>query len=146
MNQTLPTGGRCIAGWSLAVLAVLAGIGCGTRSPVPDRLPEGSWGGEHVDVTAGTAGVAFQFDCAHGKVDGPIRLEADGAFSVPGSYVRERGGPVGVDETEQPEPAVYAGRLQGVRLTFSVRLTDSSTEVGPFAAVLSARPNVFRCL
>jgi hypothetical protein len=99
-----------------------------------------------VEVVTTEHRASFQFDCAHGTVDGPIRLEADGSFEASGGFVLEHGGPVREDEREEVQPAVYAGRLEGSRLTFTVRLPSQSSTIGTFTAVMGASPRLVRCL
>jgi hypothetical protein len=125
---------------------VCASVGCATEPSIPDTVPVGTWGGDHVQVVTTESGTAFQFDCAHGGVSDPIRLAADGTFETTGVFVREHGGPVREGETLEEEPAVYAGRLDGGRLTFTVWLPVRSSTIGPFVAVRDASPRLFSCL
>jgi hypothetical protein len=112
----------------------------------PEELPAGAWGGEHVSLAVTAEGAVLEFDCAHGTIDEPPRLDSEGRFTLAGVYVRESGGPVRDDVPEDRHPASYAGRLEGSRLTFSVRLVDAGVDLGPFTAVLGEPATIFKCL
>ena len=129
--------------WSLAWAASLAAC-AGASDSAPERVPEGSWGGEHVALEVTGSGATAEFDCAHATLDEPLRL-ADGRFDVPGVYVREHGGPQRIDEQEDRHPARFEGRLEGDRLTFAVRLTDEDVTIGSFTVVRGKAPLVFKC-
>src|SRR5689334_19032176 len=102
--------------WGALVGASL--VAC-TGSPTPTELPQGRWGGEHVSLTVTAAGADLEFDCAHGRVEESLRLDARGQFSLRGVYVREHGGPVREGEPEDRRPALYLGQLEGSRLGLS---------------------------
>jgi len=124
----------------LVALGALAAA-CGGGSGGMDRVPEGPWGGEHVSLVVGPAGAAVQFDCAHGEITVPLRLEPDGRFSLPGYYVRD------VGPTHDPEdrrPATYFGSSDGASLTLSFTLDDGEAD-GPFTAFPGAPPVVQLC-
>ena len=58
-----------------------------------ELVPNGAWGDDHVVLTVTDNGGRVEFDCAHGTLDHPLRLDDRGRFSVPGTFVPERGGP-----------------------------------------------------
>lgn len=128
---------------AILVASILAAC---TDSSSPTALPPGDWGGEHVSLTVSDTGASVEFDCAHGTVDGPLLLDSDGRFNLNGAYVREHGGPVHDGEPEDRQPASYVGRLQGSRLTLSIRLTADGTQIGPFTLVRGQPPALFKCL
>jgi hypothetical protein len=127
----------------LLVASILAACADGRPRTV---LPPGNWGGEHVSLTVSDTGATVEFDCAHGTVEEAFRLDVEGGFNLNGAYVREHGGPSHDGEPEDRHPASYFGRLQGSRVTLSVRLTDDGTEIGPFTAVHGQPPGLFKCL
>jgi hypothetical protein len=92
------------------------------------------------------SGATVQFDCAHGRIPSVLALDADGRFEVAGVFVPESGGPIHEGDPEDARAAVYAGRLQGDELTFSVRLSEDGSEVGTFTARLRAPALLFRCV
>lgn len=131
---------------AVLLLALVKACGEGPVSSRLDRVPLGPWGGDHVSLAVETSGAAVEFDCAHGTLDAPLRLDREGRFSVPGVFVREHGGPVHQNETEDKRPAVYRGETDGQRLTFVVALTDTQETLGPFTAFFRRPPRVFKCL
>jgi hypothetical protein len=110
-----------------------------------DRLPAGTWGGEHVALTVTGAGAHLEFDCASGDISQPLTTDPDGRVAADGVYVQERGGPVREGDEPSRRPARYAGRLSGETLTFDVILTELNDSVGTFAVVRGAAPSVRKC-
>lgn len=128
-----------IAFWLLASLS-----GCvGDASPALDEAPEGSWGGEHAALHVDALGADFELDCAHGRMESPLRLDAEGRFEVEGFYVRE-GGPT--REMPPQLPAAFVGSIDGVRLTFSITLRDTDQTIGPFTVVRAQPARLVKCL
>ena len=127
--------------WTVLVLAVFA-AGCGTPS-TPSLMPTGLWGGDHIALTVEDKSAHVELDCAHGDI--PIRLP-DGPFTVAGTFVRERGGPIRVDETADSRPATYVASTAGSVMTLTIRLTDSGELVGTFALTRGSSGRVVKCL
>src|ERR1044072_3362883 len=57
------------------------------------RVAEGLWGGSHLRLDVRGDGAALDFDCAHGEINAPFILDAEGRFDLPGTYTREGPGP-----------------------------------------------------
>src|SRR5574340_560292 len=127
------------------LLLASALLACTTSRP-PTQLPPGQWGGDHVSLAVTMTNGSLQFDCAHGTLDEAPLLDPEGQFDLHGTYVREHGGPIRDGEPEDRHPAVYFGRLEGSRVTFSIRLTDDGANIGPYAAQLGQPPRIVRCL
>ena len=108
------------------------------------RVRPGEWGAEHVAFSVSEEGAAVEFDCAHGRVDGPLPLDRRGRFEVEGRYVPERPGPVHRDASTEGRPARYRGAVRGRVLTLRVAV-DDGTELGPYRLVLGQRGHVFKC-
>ena len=89
---------------------LLATVQC--TSTVPEML-EGDWGGQHVGMVVTSAGAELEYDCAHGRIDGPLRLNDDGEFVAGGVHVQEHGGPIREGEQVVERPARYFGRVRG---------------------------------
>jgi len=123
------------------VLAVVA-AGCGTPS-TPSLMPTGLWGGDHIALTVDDRSAHVELDCAHGDI--PTRLP-DAPFTVAGTFVRERGGPIRVDEAADSHPAMYVASMTGSVMTLTIRLTDSSELVGTFTLTRGASGRVVKCL
>jgi hypothetical protein len=131
----------------ITIRPVFLALACGacTAGPSPvEPLAAGDWGGDHVLVSVSSAGVAFEFDCAHGVTDAPITIGGQGHFRATGLLATE-GGPA-----RQPPEAgvavVYEGDRHGRRLDFTLALSDASQPIGEFSAVLGAAPRLFKCL
>ncbi|HEX9670781.1 MAG TPA: hypothetical protein VGC93_15015 [Thermoanaerobaculia bacterium] len=130
----------------LSGLALLAACGSAAAAGREQRTaPTGTWGGDHVllEVTAG--GAALELDCAHGTVEGPIRLDGEGRFDVGGTFVQERGGPVREGQ-ENARPARYAGRVEGQTMTLTIAVGDGGDTLGPFELVRGRGPRLTKCL
>ena len=123
------------------VLAVVV-AGCGTPS-TPSLMPTGLWGGDHIALTVDDRSAHVELDCAHGDI--PTRLP-DAPFTVAGTFVRERGGPIRVDEAADSHPAMYVASMTSSVMTLTIRLTDSSELVGTFTLTRGASGRVVKCL
>ena len=114
--------------WVAVTALVLAG--CSGGLPVGiDRVPIGEWGGEHVRLTVTDTGGRVEFDCAHGTLDAPLRVDTEGRFSVPGTIVLE-GGPV-PEPPPAPQGARFLGHTDGRRLRLE-RQSDRGEPLGTF--------------
>jgi hypothetical protein len=131
----------------IAALLLMACAACGAGDAVsPDgvtaRVPEGTWGGEGIALDVKDTTAAVEFDCAHGTLSGPLRLDSQHRFSVAGEFTRERGGPVRRDELP-PAAATYTGRLDGDTLTLTVGVEGK--EIGPYRLTKGRQPNIHKC-
>jgi hypothetical protein len=107
----------------------------GTTAPEPKRVPEGKWGGVGLLLEVGDDGAKVELDGAHGSIDGPLSLDAEGRFEANGTLVRERPGPTRAGgEGAGAEPARYRGTIAGETLTLDLTLTRSGTAIGPLQA------------
>lgn len=134
-------------GRRFALSALLCSLACGgpTGRTRLDRVPEGPWGGDHVALAVAAEEAQVEFDCAHGRIDGPLALDGDGRFRQGGTFVQEHGGPV-TEGPEDRQPAVYSGVSDGRRLIFFLTLTDQAQTLGPFTVLYGAPPRLFKCL
>lgn len=105
----------------------------------------GMWGGEHIRMSVGANGAKIEYDCAHGTIDQPIRIDRNGRFDVRGTHTREAGGPVRIDNPPRGQAARYVGRISGTRMTLSVSLVGSGQAVGTFSLDFGAEPRIFKC-
>lgn len=128
----------------ILLLALLAG--CGSAAGGDERaLPIGTWGGDHVLLEIAAGGASLELDCAHGAVEGPIRLDGEGRFDVPGTYVQERGGPVREGQ-EDSRPARYTGSVEGKTMTLTIAVGDGGETLGPFELVHGRSARLTKCL
>jgi hypothetical protein len=110
-----------------------------------ERVPNGSWGDDHVVLTVTDNGGRVEFDCARGTLDHPLRLDDRGRFSVAGTFVPGYGGPVRAGEESQSRPARYQGRLDRQKLEFTVTV-EGQTGQGPFTVTLGKAPKLTKCV
>jgi len=103
------------------------------------------WGGDHVAMTVSDTATHLEFDCAHGDISGRL-TSSDGAIAANGTYVREHGGPIRVDEPVDAHPALYSGKLTGQMLQLTIRLTDSGDVIGTFSMTRGATGRLTKCL
>ena len=124
-----------------------AGKGAGNQREVKarplDHVPSGTWGGEHIALEVTEKGATIEYDCAHGSIDAPLALDADGRLDVKGMHVRERPGPTRPGQDEG-RAARYTGKTDGKTLTLTVTL-DGGETLGTFQLTLGAEPRIFRC-
>lgn len=97
----------------------------GHKEMADNAVATGAWGGEHIRLQVTDKGASLEYDCAHGTIDQPLKLDAEGRFDVRGTHTRERGGPVRRDDQPDNHPARYTGRVEGRTMTLSVLLLDS---------------------
>jgi hypothetical protein len=127
----------------LILLGFLAG--CSGSPSGPSPISPGLWGGDHVTLNVGESKSHLEFDCAHGDI--PDGLTANrGSFSLPGTFVREHGGPIRVDEAADVHPALYSGTLAGDTMRLTVRLTDGGDSIGTFTLARGVSGRVVKCL
>lgn len=132
-----------------AVLALGLAIRCGggeVTGAGRDRVPEGSWGGEHIGLEVTTKGASVDYDCAHGAVDQPMTLDKNGRFDVKGTHIRERPGPVREGDETASRPARYEGRTDGRTMTLTVTLTDTGERFGSYSLTYKQARRVTKCL
>jgi hypothetical protein len=87
----------------------------------------------------------LEFDCAHGDIPGVLSVNR-GELAASGTFVREHGGPVRVDEPLDSHPALYSGTVIGSTMQLAIRLTDSGDVIGSFSLVRGTSGRVVKCL
>jgi hypothetical protein len=133
-------------GLILGASIVLAAAACPSEPPALDRIPPGDWGGEHVFLQVTDSVTTIEYDCAHGLIRGPMRVNARGAFSLDGVYVREHGGPIREGELADSLSARYTGVTDGATMSFTVTVIDGSVGPFEFKARRGESARVFKCL
>jgi hypothetical protein len=111
----------------------------------PDGVAEGLWGGMHVRLNVGAGGVELEFDCAHGQISVPFKTGPEGRFDLPGTYTREGPGPIRLKHLPTAVPAHYSGRVEGSRMTLSVRLDDPAQALGDYSLTRGQEGRVTKC-
>ncbi len=134
-------GGRLAA--TLTLLLCGLTLACSGDPTGPDPL--GEWGGEGASAAVAADLTTFEFDCAHGRVEGALLLDADGKFSVEGLYFRE-GGPVPPDGWPSI-PARFDGTVTGDRMTLTIHLIGLAQDpIGPRELRKGRTPLLRKCL
>lgn len=110
------------------------------------RVAAGVWGGNQARLMVREDGANVVYGCARGTLDAPLALDGSGRFSVAGTHVRERPGPIRLDvPPPASRPARYTGVVEGETMTLSVTLTDESEEVGTFTLTRGSGGRVRKC-
>jgi hypothetical protein len=126
------------------VIGIVAALQCTGIGPPPAVAVTGQWGGAHAALVLTDSGGTIEYDCAHGGLAAPVRLDQAGRFVVDGVHVREHGGPVRVGEVPDSLPARYTGRISRDRM--SLRVIIGSDTLGPFELRRGAEPQLFKFL
>src|SRR6202166_227392 len=104
----------------------------------------GVWGGQGIALKVSAKGADVEFDCAHGQIPQPIKLDKHGDFEVAGTFTAEHGGPVRRGETLQPAPARYSGHVDGDTMSLTVSL--DKRQVGSYTLTRGSQGHITRCL
>lgn len=112
------------------------------------QVPPGDWGGPHVFLRVQAKESTLEFDCAFGRIEAPLALDAQGRFSLMGTVTPEAGGPVQPGQAQAPPlRARYEGWTDGrdMRLTVTV-LAEPEWQLGQFSLRLGRRATLEKCL
>lgn len=113
------------------------------RTQKMQRIASGQWGGEHISIKVGTRSAEVEYDCATGRIDGPLTVDADGNFNLRGIHRMERGGPVRADETVKEHPATFIGTIKGNTMTLTLKLEGLDPET--FTLERGKPGELFKC-
>lgn len=127
-------------------LLVVASLACSEAVAPTGALPPGIWGGDGVNLIIAPDTGRIELTCASGWLAVPVRLDAQGRFSVAGGY-RFEGGPLGA-----PVPAQWTGRLAetagGSQVTLLAVVSapgQPSVTLGPFHLQEGRRVTTLLC-
>lgn len=109
-----------------------------------DRVASGTWGGQGIGMDVSETGARFDFDCAHGSIEAPLRLDETGKFDLPGTYVPEGPGPTRRNDA-RGQAVRYAGKVDGDTMTLTITLTGDGKEIGTFSLVRGRLPHIRKC-
>jgi hypothetical protein len=76
----------------------------------------GTWGGRGIDLELNRGGGTLNFDCAHGLLLQPVRVNRGGQFNIPGTFTPEHGGPTFPGEHLLTYNVRYRGFVSGSRM------------------------------
>ena len=88
----------------------------------------------------------LELDCAHGDIPAVLTVDRQGQFQVAGTFMREHGGPIRVDEVADRHPAMYSGVVVSTTMTLTIRLSDTNDVIGAFTLVSGSPGRVLKCL
>jgi hypothetical protein len=110
------------------------------------RMTKGTWGGNHISMEVTEEGAQIEYDCAHGTISEPLRVDSQGKFSAKGTHVRERGGPRRLGDEEKREPVIYSGTTDGKTATVTVTSSVTDEVIGTFSLTLGKMSRLTKCL
>ena len=131
------------------IALALASAGCATSETLTNptnALATGAWGGQHIGLTVGATAATVEFDCAHGRIEGAIPLDARGRFDVTGTFVLEHGGPARPDEAADTRRARYVGSTTSSVMELTVTILEPAGDVGTFSLTLGQTGRFLKCL
>jgi len=135
-------------GWRTVLLTVALIIGATATAAyarrVDQSLPPGIWGGEHLRVDVTSAGATLEFDCAHGAITEPLRLDTRGRFNAKGTFTPERGGPIRRDGSPS-SAARYSGVVKRNTLTLTIVLEPGTERIGVYTLTRGNEPLLTKC-
>ncbi len=132
---------------TLLVVSAIVGLSLITiaQARKPRTIANGDWGGQHIRLSVTNGSAHVEYDCANGTIAGPLKIDSRGRFSLRGVHTAEHGGPVRSDETQRGEPANYTGWTDGKKMTLTVTLVNSKTEIGTFQLTRGGAGRIFKC-
>jgi hypothetical protein len=135
---------------SLLLLALWQGVSCrsvqmATISQAQHIVAAGMWGGQNAQMDVAEDGARIRFSCARGLIERPITLDAEGRFSVQGTFAASGVGPAREDDPPKSRPAVYSGVVRDRAMTLTVAVADSKEEGGTFELTQGEPGHIRRC-
>jgi hypothetical protein len=109
------------------------------------KIPDGTWGGQHINLVVKGNSATIEYDCAHGEINGPLVVSSNGSFKLTGTHTVERGGPVRRDQPSNSRHAAYTGTIRGDVMTLMVTLSEPEENVGTFSLVHGKPGEIFKC-
>jgi hypothetical protein len=103
------------------------------------------WGGTHASMVMSEANATLEFDCAEGVILSSIKPDANGDFSVDGTYTPQRGGPVKKDSPPNDLPATYKGTIHGDTMHLEVILSNKDQQPPPLTLTRGQAGRVVKC-
>ena len=95
-------------------------------------------------MNVGDQWATIEYDCAHGEIPGPLNIDGDGKFELPGTFTPERGGPVRADETQRAQSATYSGTVKGNKMTLVLKVAGSD-DTETFTLEKDKPADLFKC-
>ena len=112
---------------------------------IMQRIPRGEWGGIHISMNVDEHAATMEFDCATGEINGPLKVDDEGNFQLPGTFTPERGGPVRAGETPQSRHATYSGTIKGNTMTLTLKVSGVDDEPETFTLERGKPGKLVKC-
>ena len=131
----------------LGVMGLLVGSCSGSAllPPSDGTLAVGTWGGDNSGVVVTDSAVHVHVGCTFGDMPGDVQLDANGRFTIDGSYVL-RAYPIQIGPSL---PAQFSGRVAGRTLTLAIAVNDTVEKkvvaLGPITVVHGRAPEMGPC-
>jgi hypothetical protein len=109
-------------------------------------VPTSVWGGSGIRVSVEQKKITFEYACANGEIVGRLKIDEHGSFKANGFHIRQRPGPIRVDDTPQRQPVRFEGKISGKTMTLSVILTETKENIGTFELKRDVTLRLMRCL
>lgn len=130
----------------VALLSLATACSSSSLPPVVDgELAVGTWGGDQAGVIVTDTEIHVHVGCTFGDILGNVTLDAQGRFTVDGSYVL-RAYPIQVGPSL---PAQFSGRISGSTMTLAIAVNDTVEKrvvaLGPVTVVFGREPQMAQC-
>lgn len=102
----------------------------------------GNWGGEGVSAIITTSGAKIYYNCSHGIIDGPIKINASGEFNATGMYIFEKANPIG---SEMTVPAEFIGIVSQDTLKLTAVIPDIKQTLPTFVLQRNSNGRIIIC-
>jgi hypothetical protein len=133
----------------MSTCALIVTLGCAaaglTRADGGDRVRAGTWGGTGAALKVTDSGAKIEADCANGQMPGPLTLDAEGRFTVEGTWTAEHAGPIRNDEEAAAAKVRYAGHVSGSTMALEVSLMESGQNIGSFTLTFGSDGQLRKC-
>ena len=134
------------------MIACVLGLCLGCAPALPAQTAHGAWGpagttwgGEHIRLQVTDKGAELEFDCASGTIIKPLATNAQGNFSLKGTFTREHPGPVMRDNPNTAATATYSGTIQGDAMHVSITSAAQNDGMGEYVLVRGQQGRVMKC-
>lgn len=127
---------------SIRIIVVIFLISCAGAADM-QRIPIGLWGGKHINIDVAEKSASIEYDCAHGVIEGPLEVDANGRFNLRGTHTPERGGPIHANGSEPAHPATFTGSISGNKMTLTLKLEGADDET--FTLEKGKQGDLFKC-
>ena len=129
----------------LLLPGLLVSLTAGAKPRKVKRLQAGDWGGNHIRLHVTGNGAQIDYDCANGRIDGPLTLDSRGHFSWRGVHNQEHPGPTRADDPGTGQPVTYSGWVKGDTMNLTVKRSGTNESIGTFTLTRGGGGRIFKC-